>query len=367
MSNDIQQLMINGFKGFTDTTGIPFSNLTVLAGGNSVGKSTIIQALLLSRISAQKKHLPAKVSLNGDFLLSLGNTTQITKSSLIAFSYLISDKDTGESYVFMSYNVVPNKNYIELTHNPPELKKTFLGLSNFHYLNAERIGPRPFYQNTVQDSPSTGHQGEFTIQLLVEGLNFDTSPSKNFHTNLKLATDSSDNLSDQTNLWMQYIIPKIDVSANKINEINRSIASINKHTPPNVGFGISYVLPIIVSGLIAEEGSALIIENPEAHLHPYGQSKIGQFLAMIAASGVKVILETHSEHIVNGIRLATMNGLISNKEVLINFLSKDEETDFISVKPIKIDDYGDLDDFPIGFFDQTEQDLLELIKMRRKK
>jgi len=361
MRNDIQKLTINGFKGFTDEIAISFSNLTVLAGGNSVGKSTIIQALLLSRIAIQKG-VNSKVPLNEKYLLALGTTAQITRTAYVSFTYVVDEGD-----IVLVFSVPIDKNYIKVTDITKGLEKTFLNSDNFYYLNAERIGPRPFYQDAVLDNPITGFQGEYTIQLLVEGLIFDTNPKKNYHKNLKIDVESSDNLSEQTNLWMQYIIPQIDVSANRITQINRSIASINRHTPPNVGFGISYVLPIIVSGLIANEGSALVVENPEAHLHPYGQSRIGQFLAMVATSGVKVIIETHSEHVINGIRVATMNGLISNKEVLINFLSKDEHTEKIEIDAIEIDEYGDLSDFPRGFFDQAEQDLLELIKMRRQK
>ena len=71
-----------------------------------------------------------------------------------------------------------------------------------------------------------------------------------------------------------------------------------------MGFGVTYSLPIILSGLIAKEKGLLIVENPEAHLHPAGQSRMGVFLAWLAGKGVQVLVETHSDHIINGIRRA---------------------------------------------------------------
>lgn len=60
-----------------------------------------------------------------------------------------------------------------------------------------------------------------------------------------------------------------------------------------MGFGLSYALPIVVGGLVAAKDGLLIVENPEAHLHPQGQSNMGQFLAWLAGKGVQVIVETH--------------------------------------------------------------------------
>ncbi len=366
MHNQIRQLNISGFKGFSARTIIPFSKLTVLAGANSVGKSTIVQSLLLIRstlangIGAVKKPSD-KISLNGNYLLALGNTQQITKTPNIAFSV---DMERGTTLI--QFNAPIDMNYLMLNrieHTPGNC----LDFPNFHYLNAERIGPRPLHEDTVLRLPSTGYKGEFAVQLLVEGLTFDTMHEKNFHKVTKTAGSSNNDLSDQVNNWMQFLIPGINVVADRLKEINRSIASFNNHTPPNVGFGISYVLPIVVSGLIAEKGSIFIVENPEAHLHPSGQSRIGQFLAMVAASGVQVIVETHSEHVVNGIRVASLSGFIPHSDIVVNFLSKSEPTGKITVTPIEVNAMGDLTDFPFGFFDQVEQDLVKLTQIRRSK
>lgn len=360
MTSYIRQLHIENFKSLKDNT-IGFRRLTVLAGANSVGKSTVIQSLLLSRICFDiKANKGDKISINEHYLMQLGFNNQITNHRIIKFQYLFEN----EYHFDIDFKVNSEQSYLEvgvITGNP----KSSLYAPNFHYLNAERIGPRPSYGTKVSILPTTGYQGEYTIELLTNGQLSETQEVKNFHNSTNTEGESLNTLSQQTELWMNFIIPDIRIDAKKIMEVNRTIALFNYHTAPNVGFGISYVLPIIVSGLIAEENSILIIENPEAHLHPYGQSKIGQFLAMVAASGVQVIIETHSEHIINGIRLASAKNIINTNDIQINFFKK--ENNDIKILPISINDASDLSQFPKGFFDQTQRDAMEMLKIKKSK
>ena len=104
-----------------------------------------------------------------------------------------------------------------------------------------------------------------------------------------------------------------------------------------------------------------IVENPEAHLHPSGQSRIGKFLARMAASGLQVVVETHSEHVINGVRIATLvaNDLLPG-DAIINYFSvqnKKVEVEEITIKPD-----GDLTSWPVGFFDQEQRDFAEMTK-----
>lgn len=363
MKNQIRKFTISNFKAFGEGFEVPFKDLTVLAGGNSVGKSTIVQALLLSRIAMENadEDLVTPVPLNEEYLLNLGKARQITNSQYITFKFGFEQES-----VDLVFGVPIDKNYLNLQVEGKKIPNNILKDNVLHYLNAERIGPRPLHEDSVLKNPITGYQGEYTVQLLVEGLSFDTDKQRNFHKITENTDQSSDNLTDQSNLWMNYIIPDINITANRLKEINNSVASINQHTPPNVGFGVSYVLPIIVSGLIAYPGSILIVENPEAHLHPSGQSRIGQFLSVVASAGVQVIIETHSEHVINGIRVASMLNYLDKDKVVINFLSKNEEDNQLIIKNIRLDKFGDLTDYPKGFFDQTEQDLIQLIKLRNQ-
>jgi predicted ATPase len=98
-----------------------------------------------------------------------------------------------------------------------------------------------------------------------------------------------------------------------------------------------------------------MIENPEAHLHPLGQSRIGYFLAQAAAAGIQIIIETHSDHVLNGIRRAVRHKAIQAENVALHFFESAGKL----VTPQIFPD-GGIMPWPDGFFDQTEKDLMEL-------
>ena len=108
------------------------------------------------------------------------------------------------------------------------------------------------------------------------------------------------------------------------------------------------------------------MENPEAHLHPAGQSKIGGFLARIAADGVQVFLETHSDHVLNGIRVAVAEGsaALSTEEAAIHFFRAEDE-DGPDRQSIELKRTGQLSAWPVGFFDQVQVDLAALVSKQR--
>ena len=131
------------------------------------------------------------------------------------------------------------------------------------------------------------------------------------------------------------------------------------HRPQHVGFGLSHVLPILVAALVARVGDMLLIENPEVHLHPAGQALMGRFLAEVAASGVQVILETHSDHVLNGARRAVRDAVVSPADVVLHFF-RDRNLDGDQVVSPRVDVRGNVDFWPEGFFDQFDKDATAL-------
>jgi predicted ATPase len=133
--------------------------------------------------------------------------------------------------------------------------------------------------------------------------------------------------------------------------------------PWNVGFGISYVLPVIVALLTAEAGKIIVIENPESHIHPRGQAEMGKLIALAAQSGAQLFVETHSDHILNGIRVAVKNKLVDTAKVNVLFFDKTttENEQYATVIPIKIDKNGSLSEYPDYFLDEWSNQLSQLI------
>ena len=348
---------IQNYKCFKDLS-ISFGKVTVLAGSNSVGKSSVIQSLLLLR-TARDLGLNKTLPLIGPFLLELGSVREVlwkNAKEVDEIKFILTDNDDiTQARTVLQADRALNEPFIKEVNIP---QKYPIGKEAFYYLNAERIGPRMNYHYASQKFPHVGYKGEATFQLLLSTNKIQIDSRRA----LNISEDNSVLLLREVKKWLEYILPGSDfenaISLGKSKEIE---ASINENLPTNVGFGISYALPIIVNGLIAEEGSMLIVENPEAHLHPSGQSRIGRFLARVAASGVQVVVETHSEHVINGIRIAT---LVTNDlqpgEAVINFFSSEKGQP--KVKEILVKEDGDLTDWPVGFFDQEQRDFAEMTK-----
>ena len=138
----------------------------------------------------------------------------------------------------------------------------------------------------------------------------------------------------------------------------------NRFRPVNVGFGLSYVLPVIVALLTAEKDKLIIIENPEAHLHPRGQAEMGKLIALAAEAGAQLIIETHSDHLLNGIRVAVKEKIMSEQNVALfyfNRMNTEGGEQYSQVTSIKIDRNGEFSEYPKDFMDEWSNQLYKLI------
>lgn len=376
-------LNIQNFKCFNHIE-IPLNGLTILAGANGNGKSTVIQSLLFLRRTIEHcakwedgsynlvDYNGLNVELNGPYCLALGNSSMIIPKHVGSEKVLLglfSEKDS-EEHLAVGYDI-PNSelwltpNYVSNISTP-----SFpLNLKEFYYLNAERLGPRISQSIKFFDYPSAGFQGEYVAQLIA-----DTEKNYRFEIaeDRKNKKSKSPRLEQQVNAWLDELMPGVSISSFYNPETHSAQIRVDNYftkgdptVATNIGFGISYVLPIIATGLIAKKGAFMIVENPEAHLHPSAQSKIGSFLAMVAKAGVRVIVETHSDHVINGIQLSIAKGDVDSKLITINFFSQNDRNSQPNVESISINEKGELSKWPEGFFDQTQSDYAQLFKIRR--
>ena len=276
----------------------------------------------------------------------------------------------GETFLSVKYDAGKED---KLWITPIDVKNTLrndskLLAQEFFYLNAERIGPRIRQMIKFYDYPNVGWQGEFVAQILG-----DTNFTQKFVVDetRRAAETESPRIEQQTKAWMNFVLPGFDIDYPPYSKdllsaqikVGNSYTQGNPILATNVGFGISYVLPIIVTGLLAPKGCFMVVENPEAHLHPSAQSKIGRYLAAIANAGVNVIVETHSDHVINGIQIATVKNEIASSLVTINYFSpKEQQPECVS---ISLNEKGELSKWPDGFFDQTQKDFAQLIELRK--
>jgi len=418
----ISSIHIKNFKTLKDTGKVPIKPLTLLTGVNGTGKSSLIQVLLLLRQSYEKGILARekKIILKGnlvdigtgrDALYSFANeydhiefTTEFKShySSYISDSESIKLKYEPDDSILEPYYEYPLHQLIdddsddstdennnlsgaeiedraleayekeERIHSAREdffYNPQALFNKNFQYLKAMHTDPQETYKEGIinEDNP-LGLKGEKTIHYL----NHHANRKEITFDNLHHPNAKSRGLVHEVDAWLGEISPNVRLKTTKIPGSELIIAGYefgtrNDYTdafkPKNVGFGISYVLPVITAILSAEPGRLIIIENPEAHLHPRGQARMGHLMALAAQNDVQLIIETHSDHILNGIRVAIKKEETNADRVSLLYFQREIENREHRAKIIipKIDQDGRIDKWPDGFFDEWEKMLDELI------
>ena len=360
----IAELRLQEFKCFGDQR-LPMGDLTLLAGANAAGKSTVIQSLLLLRQSHLRRTLSSgELLLNGP-LVNVGTALDAVNERAATDNVVFTLRQgNGTEHQFsFEYPRGGGDRYTLPGKATAYDESLSLFAPRFNYLNAERVGPRLIYpmSEMIEDLVDVGIHGEYTAHCLQR---FGTAPLPNLDV-IPHDGEQSQLLFDQTRYRMREIVPELDIDLHAITEADQMRVGLKTSTgrflrPTNIGFGIIYTLPIVVAALLSPKGALLIVENPEAHLHPRSQSRIGDFLARVAAAGVQVLIETHSDHVLNGIRVATRRGAIRPEQIAINFFQS-SDTGVSQVSHPRIYPDGGIDPWPVGFFDQMEKDLLELL------
>lgn len=350
---------IRGFKCFKEMQ-IELNNLTVLTGANASGKSSVIQALLLLKYASESDAKSLQLSLDEPrFAFDFGGADSLINNEWKEDEVTIALRD-GVSIAFDGgMQDSPRKLLIGID-GQDGLKASFA--SGLTYFTAERQGPRYEYALKAGDARDCGCRGENTGNVMADNWRTKINGKR-----LLVKSDEESLFNVALDNWVDYIFPGVNVRVQPVGtQTYQVIIRDSYHNYPtqatNIGFGVSYALPILVGALLAKDNSWLVIENPEAHIHAKAQSNMGYFLGMMAASGLRVMIETHSEHVVNGIRRAAIvSGRLKPEEVSIYFFKGKSES-----KLITVDEYGNLSDFPVDFFDQQRQDMLEIINKTRE-
>jgi len=260
----------------------------------------------------------------------------------------------------------PDLGYIAKREKPNEILDYGFefnsNMDNIHFVSADRIGPQEFYlKSTLSKFRHVGTKGEFAVNLL------DKLDQELVDETLCLGEDAR-TLITQTQAWLGQILNplKLEVPRSKTNILELFIGDFK---PSNVGFGYSSILPIIVTGLIAKPGEKIIIENPEIHLHPKAQSALIEFLVKVANTGVQIFIESHSDHVLNALRVATKSGLLKPEDSSVLFFNTNTVSKANEITSILIDEKGKLHKkthegtmakIPQGFFDEWTNAMAKL-------
>lgn len=377
----LSKISLTNFKCF-ESLSLSCTSLNVLCGLNGMGKSSVIQSLLVLRQSFQTGNLT-----NGRLVLG-GARANIGKGLDVLFEgaerdkigFVLESNETGEAWE-MDFNCSSESDLLEVANS--YLNVTTSGLvsnewkdvppfgGNLVHVSADRLGPQRFYPATdaLARRREYGPRSQYVWNIL-NRFQHETLPEGDLRIDSSRIQGRS--LIHVVDDWMQHICPGAHLKLEAIQDADAVLAGFTfdqpgdvasrKYRATNVGFGLSYVIPVILA-LLEPSGTLCMIENPEAHLHPQGQSKLAELTARAAEEGVQVIVETHSDHFMDGIRIAVREGIISHKETSFQFFERQGTKAMVTSPPI--DEEGRLSHWPKGFFDQHELNLAKLLEPRK--
>ena len=379
----LTRIDLRHFKCF-ETLKLPLCALTLLSGANASGKSSVMQALVLLHQTMREHEWSSRLMLNGA-AVRLGAVADVVdqvhgrrdcgialldddaasyqwefegERDEMSMAVRRARSETGAGEGWDVDGSQPFRHLLPALAGDQFLTDRLRGLT---YLTAERLGPRELYAfDDPQLTPVVGPRGEYAVSVLHSGrdvrvldsLAIDGVPPTRFR---------------QVEARMARFFPGCVLAVEQVPGANaatlgiRISADTDFQRPVHTGFGLTQVLPIVVAGLSADEHDLLLIENPEVHLHPAGQAAMGEFLSEIAAAGVQVVIETHSDHVLNGIRRAVKGGMLASGDVALHFFRPRIEDQARQggpqVESPILDADGNIDSWPDGFFDQFDRDM----------
>lgn len=393
----IDRLTLTNFKAFQHAD-IPLGPLTLLTGLNSSGKSTVMQALALLYQSwmsgnpanpwhfGEENQFTLRITnldgflLNGE-LIRLGTGQDVLHEDFTGdepritlalangpyrYSYTVS-YEPEQNLLPMRDALTPASEEAGAESLHPALFEPGYFRAPFQYLHADRITPAERYPRDHQVAIGRGFlgvRGEHTVNFLRHHARDEVPGGP-----LRHPRADSPLLLDQVAAWMGELCPGVDIEATPIESTDTvrlsygfgdALTATRRRRPTNVGFGLTYALPIVVACLTARPGGLVLLENPEAHLHPHGQTKMAQLAAAAAAHGAQLIVETHSDHVLNGMRLAVKQGLLAPEQAVVHYFRSTDGSGVEVITP-RIDEDGQLDQWPQGFFDELENTLVQLL------
>ena len=371
----LTRLDLRFFKCF-ERLRLPLAPLTLLTGLNASGKSSVLQALVLLHQTMREHEWTTRLALNGAGV-RLGTMPDVVDEVFGRRSFeiaLMDDEDTcGWTFEGDRRDMSMAVQQVSVsgrTIEAPQSLRYLLPsdaesatpaaalarrLRDLTYITAERVGPQEAY--ALEDPHVVnvvGPRGEHAMSVLHWGRDEPVS------ADLALPGAPASRFR-QVEQRMRTLFPGCTLELQQAPRANavtlglRTSDDTGFHLPAHTGFGLTQCLPIVIAALSASRGDILLVENPEIHLHPAGQVLMGQFMADVARAGMQVLVETHSDHVLNGIRRAIKAGRLAADQTVIHFFRPRSDDQPQVVSPA-MDDSGNIDSWPEGFFDQFDKD-----------
>jgi len=224
------------------------------------------------------------------------------------------------------------------------------------YLGPLREHPQRVYTWLGENPRDVGIKGELAIPVLIAAGKQPVYPGRGKTTTLLRKVEEA---LGKLGLAQSLTIRPLDAS-NAHYEVQASRLKDNPSLSiADLGFGVSQVLPVLVLCYYAPPGATVILEQPEIHLHPSAQAGLADvFIDVINNRHLKLIIESHSEHF---LRRIIAEGAIAPEDTAIYFCDLGEDGSS-RLEELPINRYGDIGNWPKGFFGDITDDLLAAAK-----
>ncbi len=311
--------------------------------------------------------LRLKPNKNGaGFLLTLNNQPLTVSDDELSFDRFIP--------VWKWIDVSGNEEYVALYYTFRTLFEPALALlrleltENIFYIGPLRSAPQRSYLRRNIVGLDVGAGGEYAVQQLHEHwsdtVTFVAVPNDRKELHPEQLTPLMMPLSEAVGAALRLMGMDQQLRIEKLGESYE--ASLSLLSAPQksvfiteVGFGVSQILPIIALGLLSPTDSILIFEQPEIHLHPRAQAGLAEFLLCLARTGRRILVETHSDHLINRLRRRAAEDDTNELGKMVNILFVTPPTadgEGAKIERGRINQYGDIENWPPGFLADAAQD-----------
>ncbi len=397
----LKKLRIKNFKSWKDTGEINMAPITMFFGGNSSGKTSLLQFLLMLKQTVEAEDYSGQIfKFNG--IVDLGNFKEVVfnhdKKNAIEF-WISREGGEKDSFPFgglikgFTAKVAEEGGNVVIKNL--EIKETKINELKIDQDSSKKdSGKMSFLQRRMDDLRNGtnnflkgGKESEFFIgrywryEYLIPfayGIEYigplRQSPKRNYQwrnnhptklgTEGELAVDAI----IASNLKKGGLENKVAKALKKMGLIEsfkvRSMSKINdeyykvlvKKTKgstevllPDVGFGVSQILPILTALFYAKSGATLLLEQPEIHLHPKAQLELADIIIdVVKDENIQVIIESHSEHFLTRIQTRIADRTISKDFAKLYFC--ENESGVSKLEELRLSNSGDIENWPENFF-----------------
>lgn len=329
----ITKLALRGFKSYVNYS-FEMKPLTVLTGLNSSGKSSVIQAIRILENIAGREYGDAHV-----WNLGLGPDRELVNPNC----------DHFQISAYLNHQIASC-----FLYNSKGIENMIIPMPPCIYVAADRLGATstiPIFEDEV-----LGGRGENVLKRI------DAFRDEQLPEILRGEAEGT-TLNYVLKYWLQKISPGVKFDYKIEEKADVSYSLYDNHRSANVGYGLSYTLPVIVALLTAtlKDDSLVLIENPEAHLHPQGQAEMARLICLCVEAGVQVVVETHSDHLFDGVRIFARESRNHFADKVATYWCQLDENRNTQVDSCQIQENGRLDHWPERMFDQFLLDSEKLL------